>query len=99
MVTHPIKPTSVAASSLEPAQPPPDHSGGQRTMVLVFGYFLVVGVATVMLGPALPLLAARWAMPDASLGSLFMAYFAGQFCGSWLATPRLRTSIILGAIL
>jgi len=67
-------------------------------MVLVFGYFLVVGVATVMLGPALPLLAARWAMPDARLGSLFMAYFAGQFCGSWLATPKLRASLILGAI-
>ena len=51
-----------------------------------------------MLGPALPLLAARWNMPDARLGSLFVAYFAGQFCGSWLATPRLRTSLLLGAI-
>lgn len=51
-----------------------------------------------MLGPALPLLAARWAMPDARLGSLFIAYFAGQFCGSWLATPKLRPSLVLGAI-
>ena len=67
-------------------------------MAAISGYFLVVGVATVMLGPALPLLAARWAMPDAGLGSLFMAYFAGQFCGSWLATPKLRMSLILGAI-
>ncbi len=59
---------------------------------------MVVGVATVMLGPALPLLAARWRMPDARLGSLFMAYFAGQFCGSWAATPKLRSSLLLGAI-
>jgi FHS family glucose/mannose:H+ symporter-like MFS transporter len=52
-----------------------------------------------MLGPALPLLAARWSMPDARLGSLFVAYFAGQFCGAWLATPKLRTSLLLGAIM
>ena len=68
------------------------------TVAVVFCYFIVLGVATVMLGPALPLLAARWSMPDASLGSLFIAYFAGQFCGSWLATPKLRTSLLLGAI-
>jgi len=68
-------------------------------VAVLSGYFLVLGVATVMLGPALPLLAARWAMPDAHLGSLFPAYFVGQFCGSWLATPKLRRSLILGAIL
>jgi len=37
-------------------------------------------------------------MPDARLGTLFLAYFAGQFCGSWLATPKLRRSLVLGAI-
>ncbi len=75
-----------------------EHSRSQRAVPVVFGYFLVIGVATVMLGPSLPLLAARWGVPDARLGSLFMAYFTGQFGGSWLATPRLRTSLFLGAI-
>ena len=97
MVALSINAVSASASSAEPVQPP-DRPDGQRTLVLICGYFLVVGVATVMLGPALPLLAARWRMPDARLGSLFMAYFAGQFCGSWAATPKLRSSLLLGAI-
>ena len=97
MVALSINAVSASASSAKPVQPP-DRPDGQRTLVLICGYFLVVGVATVMLGPALPLLAARWRMPDARLGSLFMAYFAGQFCGSWAATPKLRSSLLLGAI-
>ncbi len=95
----PVNPLPASANVAKSTRPHRDRSGRERTVAAISGYFLVVGVATVMLGPALPLLAARWAMPDASLGSLFMAYFAGQFCGSWLATPRLRRSLILGAIL
>ena len=77
---------------------PADRRSGQRAVATVFCYFVVLGVATVMLGPVLPLLAARWAMHDAQLGSLFVSYFAGQFCGAWFATPRLRMSLVLGAI-
>ena len=89
---------SASPSVADPPQPLADRPGSQRTLAVVFFYFVVVGVATVMLGPALPLLAARWKMPDARLGTLFLAYFAGQFCGSWLATPKLRASLLLGAI-
>jgi FHS family glucose/mannose:H+ symporter-like MFS transporter len=98
MATLPVDPVPASASVAQPSQPHSEPAGGHRTVAVISSYFLVPGVATVMLGPALPLLAARWAMPDARLGSLFMAYFAGQFCGSWLATPKLRPSLILGAI-
>jgi fucose permease len=50
-----------------------------------------------MLGPALPLLAARWSLPDSRSGTLFVAFFAGQLCGSWVATPRVRASLLLGS--
>ena len=51
----------------------------RRTIAVVFLYFLIAGMATVMLGPALPLLADRWRLPDAQLGTLFFASFTGQF--------------------
>jgi MFS transporter, FHS family, glucose/mannose:H+ symporter len=91
-------PVIAVPDSSSPPHPPSERSLSQRTVAVVFSYFIVAGIATVMLGPALPLLAARWGMPDARLGSLFVAYFAGQFCGAWLATPRLRASLLLGAI-
>jgi MFS transporter, FHS family, glucose/mannose:H+ symporter len=98
MVTLPINIVPDSTSITPLAQTPPIGTGRSRTLPVVLCYFLVGGVATVMLGPALPLLAVRWGMPDARLGSLFVAYFAGQFCGAWLATPRLRASLVFGAI-
>jgi FHS family glucose/mannose:H+ symporter-like MFS transporter len=70
----------------------------RRTLAAVFLYFPVVGVATVMLGPVLPVLAARWAMTDAQLGTLFFASFIGQFCGAWFAARRLGVSLFLAAV-
>jgi len=63
----------------------------------VFFYFFVAGIATVMLGPLLPALIERWHIQDAQAGTLFMATFAGQLCGAWLATRNLRGSILYGA--
>jgi MFS transporter, FHS family, glucose/mannose:H+ symporter len=70
----------------------------RQTLAVAFGYFLVAGVATVMLGPTLPLLADRWLLPDAQLGTLFFAYFFGQLCGAWFATRRLGVSLLAGAV-
>ncbi len=73
-------------------------SSGRRTLAAVFICFLAAGVATVMLGPTLPLLAARWNLSDSRLGTLFFAFFIGQFCGAWLATPRVWLSLLLGCV-
>jgi fucose permease len=63
----------------------------------VFFYFFVAGIATVMLGPLLPSLIARWHIQDAQAGTLFTASFAGQLCGAWIATHNLRASVLYGA--
>jgi fucose permease len=63
----------------------------------VFFYFFVAGVATVMLGPLLPALIARWHIQDAQAGTLFTTTFTGQLCGAWFATRNLRASVLYGA--
>ena len=61
-------------------------------------------MATTMLGPLLPLLAARWALSDASAGALFTAQFVGQLTTttlSTLITGRLgeRRTLAIGFVL
>lgn len=70
-----------------------------RTLAPVFFYFGIAGVATVMLGPLLPALIARWQIQDAQAGTLFTASFTGQLIGAYFAVHRLRLSVISGAIL
>jgi MFS transporter, FHS family, glucose/mannose:H+ symporter len=48
--------------------------------------FLFVGVVNTMLGPLLPLLAARWQLSDAQAGRLFVAQFMGGMVGSALSS-------------
>jgi FHS family glucose/mannose:H+ symporter-like MFS transporter len=72
-------------------------SNRRRTLAAAFAYFVVAGIATVMLGPALPELSARWKVPDAQLGTLFVAAFTGQLCGAWFAVRKLRASLACGA--
>jgi fucose permease len=98
MVPSPIAAPQESVAAVSPAHTDTDRRSSRLSIQVVLIYFLVLGIATVMLGPTLPLLAARWQMPDAQLGTLFLASFAGQFCGAWLATPRVRASLILGAI-
>ena len=65
----------------------------------IFLYFVVGGVATVMLGPLLPILIPHWNIQDAQAGTLFTASFAGQFLGAWFAARNLRASLLCGAAL
>ena len=65
----------------------------------IFLYFVVAGIATVMLGPLLPGLISRWNIQDAQAGTLFTASFAGQFLGAWFAARSLRASVVCGAAL
>jgi fucose permease len=46
---------------------------------------LLVGVVHTLLGPILPMLAARWRLDDAEAGSLFIAQFTGAMIGSALS--------------
>lgn len=63
--------------------------------LLCFG-FIVCGVVTVLPGPLLPLLAARWHLPDVQSGVFFAVQFAASTVGAILAPWRLRRSLPLG---
>ena len=77
-----------------------DHSSiSSRLLTPIFVYFAAAGILTVMLGPLLPSLIARWQLDDAQAGTLFATFFLGQLIGAWFATRRLRLSVLLGAAL
>ncbi len=68
-----------------------------RILGPLFFYFAGAGIATVMLGPLLPILIERWHIQDAQAGILFTAMFTGQLSGAWVASRNLRASVIYGA--
>lgn len=70
-----------------------------RSLVPLFVATSAWGLVTVMLGPLLPSLIARWHIQDAQAGSLFTASFLGQLVGAWFAARNLRLSLLWGAAL
>lgn len=68
-----------------------------RQLWPLFACTAAFGLVTVMLGPLLPALIARWHIQDAQAGTLFTASFIGQFIGAWFATRNLRLSLLAGA--
>src|SRR6478672_4144161 len=57
--------------------------------VIIHSAFIVAGVVTVILGPILPILIARWSMTDERAG----LFFTLQFCGNLLGIISLGTLI------
>ncbi|HTD55400.1 MAG TPA: MFS transporter, partial [Silvibacterium sp.] len=58
--------------------------------------FIVAGMATVLLGPVLPVLGLRWGLTDLQAGSLFAVQFAASTMGAVLASHFSRACLILG---
>src|SRR4051794_8227302 len=56
---------------------------------VVYSGFIVAGAATIVLGPILPILIARWSLTDEEAGLLFTL----QFCGNLLGVAALGTLI------
>jgi len=52
-----------------------------RATALAHAGFVITGIMTILLGPMLPLLAARWSLNDAQAGYLFTAQFATSIAG------------------
>jgi fucose permease len=63
--------------------------------LLHFG-FLLVGVVGTLLGPILPMLAARWQVGDAEVSWLFVAQFSGGIIGSALSGRMLLVLVSCG---
>lgn len=63
--------------------------------VLCFG-FVVCGIVTVLPGPLLPVLAARWQLHDVQSGAFFAVQFAAATVGAIVSSWRLRRSLPIG---
>jgi len=63
--------------------------------ILLAGVFLT-GVATAILGAALPVLQLRYAVSDAELGRLFAAQFAGSALAATASQRHPRFSLVMG---
>lgn len=75
-----------------------------NTNLIVHAAFVPTGMVTVMLGPLLPLLAAKWNLSDSQAGYLITAQFIGSLLGtisSSMVLSRLgfRTAMIAGQLL
>ncbi len=53
----------------------------QAAVIAVHAAFVLTGTVTTLLGPLLPVLAARWSLDDARAGYFFTAQFAGSMAG------------------
>src|SRR6201993_4842280 len=58
--------------------------------------FVIAGMATVLLGPLLPILGARWSLTDLRAGSLFAVQFTASTVGAVLASYFSRACLIFG---
>jgi FHS family glucose/mannose:H+ symporter-like MFS transporter len=54
------------------------------------------GLATVLLGPILPVISARWLLTDAQAGSLFTSQFTASIVGAVLSSYYRRRCVVLG---
>ena len=66
-----------------------------RFPLLCFG-FVVCGIVTVLPGPLLPIMAARWGLPDVQSGGFFAAEFATSMVGSILSSRAIRRNLPSG---
>jgi FHS family glucose/mannose:H+ symporter-like MFS transporter len=75
-------PASAGAFSGKTGDASSDAQKTRNITRLLFVGFVVNGIVTVILGPILPVLIARWGLNDSQVG----AFFPTQFIGSWLGT-------------
>lgn len=68
----------------------------RRTELILLAGIVITGIATVILGAALPLLRLRYGVSEAELGRLFAAQFAGSALAATFSLKRPRFSVISG---
>ena len=78
-------PSRVSAIRLESLPAAPFYAG-----------FVILGMATVLLGPILPMLSGRWALTDLQAGSLFATQFTASTFGAVLASHFRRGCLVFG---
>jgi len=68
----------------------------RRAEIILLVGVAITGIATVILGAALPLLQLRYGVTEAELGRLFAAQFAGSALAATMSLKRPRFSVIAG---
>lgn len=74
---------------------PPRTAPAPRFALLCFG-FAVCGMVTVLPGPLLPVMAAKWGLRDVQSGAFFAAEFAASTVGAVFSPHRLRRNLPTG---
>jgi MFS transporter, FHS family, glucose/mannose:H+ symporter len=81
------------------SRPLPLSISSAASVVLHVG-FVVAGVATVLIGPILPILIGRWTLSDQRAGLFFTAQFCGSMAGvasiRWLIARGYRQTFVCG---
>ncbi len=62
----------------------------KRFLVTAHAVFALIGIATTMLGPLLPILSQRWHLSDRQSGALFLVQFVSGFAGAIVSTRLAR---------
>lgn len=75
-----------------------------RPTVVLYPTFVLTGVLTTLLGPALPVLVSWWGLDDGRAGLLFAAQFVGSMLGSVLSSVGMtrvgfRSTLVAGVAL
>jgi FHS family glucose/mannose:H+ symporter-like MFS transporter len=88
---------------MPPGDTTPPAISAKALTLAAHASFVPIGIVTVMLGPMLPALSARWSLNEAQAGLLFTAQFIGSSCGvaiSGIVATRWgrRTAMIAGLI-
>lgn len=73
----------------------PSRNSAPRLPLLCLG-FVISGVVTVLPGPLLPLLAAKWGLRDVQSGAFFAAEFFASTLGAILSPLRIRRNLPAG---
>lgn len=73
----------------------PNRAPTPRFPLLCFG-FVVCGIVTVLPGPLLPVMAAKWGLRDVQSGGFFAAEFAASTVGAIFSPYRLRRNMPTG---
>ncbi len=84
-----------------PLANPSANRSARARLVYVHSGFVLAGAVSVLLGPILPFLAARWSLTDSQTGKFFLAQFFGAVCGVFVSSftlPRrgYRISFLFG---
>jgi fucose permease len=96
MTESKLTPSPAAAPALEQANSPAGTAATadaareakktQNITTLLFVGFVVNGIVTVILGPILPVLIARWGLNDSQAGAFFPAQFIGSLLGTLVSS-------------